>query len=85
MNAYVSKEELALLPANRISYPEHYADARDRRPSRPGMVARLNAWLQRRSAIAELARLTDRELADIGISRTEIPHVFEPAFVARQR
>ena len=84
MNAYTTKEELALLPANRISYPEHYADARDQQRSPLSLAGRVSAWLQRRAAITELANLTDRELADIGISRADIPHVFEPAFNARR-
>ena len=83
MNAFVSKEELALLPAPRINYPEHFAEARSRR-SKPGVVARLRAWLERRSVAAELNALSDRELADIGLSRADLGRVFEPAFI-RQR
>ncbi len=83
MNAFVSKEELALLPATRINYPEHYADAQSRR-SKPGVFARLRAWLDRRSVAAELNALSDRELADIGLTRADLTRVFEPAFV-RQR
>jgi uncharacterized protein YjiS (DUF1127 family) len=80
MNAYVSKEELALLPANRISYPEHYADASDQRAHRVGIVARVSAWLERRHAMSELANLTDRELSDIGLSRAELGSVFKPGY-----
>ncbi len=32
-------------------------------------------WRQREHAYAELAQLDDRSLADIGISRAEIPYV----------
>ncbi len=84
MNAYVSKEELALLPANRISYPEHYADAQAKRGERQGLVARVRTWLQHRAALAELTNLTDRELADIGIGRADLGRVFDPAFIARR-
>ena len=49
MNAFVSKEELALLPANRISYPEHYAEAQSQRSSQ-GLFARIRAWIARRLA-----------------------------------
>ncbi len=80
MNAYTSKEELTLLPANRISYPEHYADAYDQRHSGVGLVGRVRAWLSRRQAMAELSGLTDRELADIGLSRAELGSVFKPGF-----
>jgi len=39
------------------------------------LSARLGAWRERRAAAAELAGLSDRELADIGVSRQEIPQV----------
>ncbi len=80
MNAYTSSEELALLPANRISYPEHFADARSRKPS---LYARVVEWFHRQAALNELSQLSDRELADIGLGRSELAHVFDPAFVAR--
>lgn len=34
---------------------------------------------QRQAVKSELSRLTDRELADIGLSRSEIAHVFSRA------
>lgn len=39
------------------------------------MVSGFAAWIQRRRAEAELLALTDRELADIGISRSDIPAI----------
>jgi uncharacterized protein YjiS (DUF1127 family) len=36
-------------------------------------------WRQRRQAYAELAALDDRSLADIGITRSEIPFVLSHA------
>ncbi len=39
------------------------------------LSSRLGAWRERRLAAAELASLSDRELADIGVSRHEIPEV----------
>ncbi len=83
MNAFVSKEELALLPITQINYPEHFADAQSRRNA-PGLVARVRAWLERRSVAAELNALTERELADIGLTRAELNRVFDPAFVRRR-
>jgi uncharacterized protein YjiS (DUF1127 family) len=35
-------------------------------------LAKLRAWLRYRETISELSRLTDRELDDLGISRSEI-------------
>ena len=83
MNAFVSKEELALLPSSRINYPEHYADAESRN-SRPGLFARIRSWLERQSVHAELNNLTDRELADIGLHRANLSQVFDPAFASRR-
>ncbi len=86
MNAYVSKEELALLPANRLSYPEHYAEDHARRhPARPGLFARIAAWGERQRAYAKLSGLTDRDLQDIGLNRADIHRVFEPGFEPSRR
>lgn len=88
MNAYVSKEELALLPANRMSYPEHLSEALfARRTARPGLVTQIKravaAYFERQSVMAELSDLTDRELADIGLQRAEIGAVFDKSFDRR--
>jgi len=81
MNAYTSREELALLPANRVSYPEHHSAARSLKPSLYGRVVE---WFHRQAAMNELSQLSDRELADIGLGRSDLQHVFDPAFVARR-
>jgi uncharacterized protein YjiS (DUF1127 family) len=55
-----------------------------RKPGLAGWLARrfaaFNAW--RRDAIAaeELAVMSDRELIDIGLTRSDMNRVFEPAF-----
>ncbi len=81
MNAYTSHEELARVPANRISYPEHYADARN---SKPSLYSRVVEWFHRQAALNELSQLSDRELSDIGLARADLPNVFDPAFIARR-
>jgi len=43
-------------------------------------VAAFSAWRQERQEAAELASLTDRELADIGVSRSDLGRIFQPAF-----
>ncbi len=40
-------------------------------------LAAYNAWRVERVAAAELATLTDRELADIGVSRSDIGRAFQ--------
>ncbi len=39
-----------------------------------GLTGWFSNWRQRRNATAELSNLSDRELADIGLTRQEIPH-----------
>ena len=79
MAAYVSREELSLLPANRISYPARRA------ARRPGLIARIAAFFQRQAALREMASLSDRELQDLGLSRGDINHVFDADFTAHGR
>jgi uncharacterized protein YjiS (DUF1127 family) len=38
--------------------------------------------LKRRAVINELSMLSDHELADIGLSRADIPNVFDRSFAA---
>ncbi len=42
-----------------------------------GLALRLNAWRDRRAATAELSGLSDRELADIGLTRQQIPEAVQ--------
>jgi len=39
------------------------------------IALRYSAWRRRQQALAELTQLDDRSLADIGITRAEIPYV----------
>lgn len=43
-------------------------------------VAGLLAWRRNNEIASELAAMSDRELTDIGISRCDLPRVFDPAF-----
>ena len=45
-----------------------------------GRLAAFNAWRQERQALAELESMTDRELLDIGLSRSDLGRVFNPAY-----
>jgi uncharacterized protein YjiS (DUF1127 family) len=40
-----------------------------------GLAARYQDWREREQAYRELSALDDRSLADIGISRSEIPYI----------
>ncbi len=39
----------------------------------PGIISRVRNWQAQRAAAQELAGLSDRELADIGVNRQQIP------------
>jgi uncharacterized protein YjiS (DUF1127 family) len=91
MNARLSKEELALLFPNAMSH--YFRDDDIFRPAPadegPSLLARVGAalrWMvaypKRRAVMEELSSLSDHELADIGLTRAELPLVFDPAFVA---
>lgn len=87
MTAHVSKEQLGLMLPGTMSHyfrdePE-YLEA-----PRPGLLARLCTamfgWISRRTELEEVASLSDAQLADIGISRNEVPLVFDHAFTAQR-
>jgi uncharacterized protein YjiS (DUF1127 family) len=39
------------------------------------ILSRWRDWLRYRETLRELSRLTNRELDDVGVSRSDIPHV----------
>jgi len=39
------------------------------------VLSKISAWLRYRETVAELSRLSDRDLEDVGISRLEIRRV----------
>ena len=43
-------------------------------------VAAFVAWRRNNEAALELSAMSDRELSDIGISRSDLSRVFDPAF-----
>jgi uncharacterized protein YjiS (DUF1127 family) len=93
MNIRVPKEELELVLPTIMSHyfqdePDHTAVPT---PERRGLWARIRAalaWIaeapKRRAVYEELSMLSDHELADIGLSRTDVPHIFDPAFAAER-
>lgn len=67
------------------------AAAPDREPASPGLFARMAGavkWLRelprRNEIVEELSLLSDRELADIGLDRTELARVFDRQFAAER-
>src|SRR5690349_19302389 len=45
-------------------------------------IAAVTEWNHRRLLMQEMAMMTDRELTDIGLSRSDITRVFDPLFAA---
>ena len=90
MTTHISKEELALMmPGTLYHYFHDEPETVQAAPARkPGIFARMvetvSAWSRRRSEANELASLSDEQLADIGLSRSELPLVFDPEFAARR-
>ena len=50
-----------------------------------GRIGAAVTWLvglpRRQAVLEDLGRLSERELADIGLSRSDLPRIFDPAFV----
>ena len=92
MNAPLAKDQLALLMSDSLTYrASGRASGRAPGTVRPtlwqaarsamsGAFARLRDMPRRRAVLGELATLTDRELADIGLHRSELSRVFDPRF-----
>jgi uncharacterized protein YjiS (DUF1127 family) len=93
MNAFVPKEEIAILRPNTLSH--YFKDDAMWAPApeakRPGLFGRVAglfralAELPRRQAVInELNMLSDHELSDIGLVRGELSRVFDSGFVAQR-
>jgi uncharacterized protein YjiS (DUF1127 family) len=92
MNVHMPKEEMALpLPASLSSASwsdAHFASGAAERPTLLQRVGLAAKWLmelpRRRALLDELNTLSDHELADIGLTRSELSRVFDPAFAAQR-
>jgi uncharacterized protein YjiS (DUF1127 family) len=86
MSAQFAKDQVSFAPTATMSARTADVFA----PAQEGAVAKtvraVGTWLsdklKRRAVTNELAMLSDHELADIGLSRADIPRVFDRAFVA---
>ena len=99
MSAHVTKGEFSPVMPTRISHyfkdePEYLVVPEAPSPSlfrKPGLLGKLILslrWLvalpRRRAVLDELGALTDHELSDIGLSRTDLSRVFDPSFAAER-
>ncbi len=97
MNAPLAKEQIALLMSDSLTYRSPAVEGTDGTvadaPAPHGLRHRVGAVIsglmtfsRRRAVLDELSSLSDRELADIGLSRAELSRVFDPHFIeARTR
>ena len=92
MSIPYSNHQFAPLPEVRVSGRDiaaPIARSSGNRRSGPGFGQKVGRFLadlfaggERRTVINELTMLSDRELGDIGISRSDIPRVFDTDFAA---
>jgi uncharacterized protein YjiS (DUF1127 family) len=94
MNATVGKDQLTDFSLGNVSYiGPSYEEPQTRSRTvdatggvRRGWLSRLmaavGAWRQRQVVLQEMQTMSDRELADIGLSRADLVRVFDPAFTA---
>lgn len=45
-------------------------------------VQGVKSWASRQTTLSEMETMSDRELSDIGLSRGDLPRVFDPEFAA---
>jgi uncharacterized protein YjiS (DUF1127 family) len=86
MSAPIAKDQFTFALPNLTYVDASLEEANFRAPALPGKPSGLRAWVaafvawrEKRAAINELQMLTDRELADIGLTRADVPRVFNEA------
>ncbi len=85
MNAHVAKDGMDFLPvagSRKATAPSRKAGLAKRLG---GAVTWLVQMPRRRAVLETLGSLSDHELADIGLTRSDLPRVFDPAFAQSRR
>ena len=92
MNATLPHAQISLMMSDNLTYRETFVEGMEGAVAapRPTIGDRMRGWFQtlaelprRRAVIEELRTLSDRELADIGISRADVGRVFDSRFRTR--
>lgn len=93
MSAPIVKDYLAFQLPNLTYVDAHYEEPSLRVPyhAEPrhgfgpwvaGRIAAFHAWREKQAALTEMETMSDRELMDIGLSRSDIHRVFDSAYNA---
>ena len=86
MSAQFAKDQVSYFAAMNLSEAAPSVFAPSTEAKTGGTFRAVAGWVsglvRRRAVINELAALSDHELADIGLTRSDIPRVFDRAFVA---
>ena len=90
MNAPFATDQLTFSLGNVSYIGPHYEEAQDRPLVQDAgfgqwvraRVHAIGAWFEKQAALRELEMMSDRELTDIGLARSDLRRVFDPGFVA---
>ena len=95
MSAPLAKNDLVFKLATSQSYIDHDYDPSPVAASEPtarGLLRQIGdglawlaqgikTWVNRHATLSEMGMMSDRELSDIGLTRADVPRVFDPDFV----
>ena len=96
MSAPLAKTDLVFKLATSQSYIDHSYDPTPDVGAQPAprgllrligdglasLTQGIRNWAGQQAMLSEMGMMSDRELSDIGLSRTDVPRVFDPSFVA---
>ncbi len=89
MNAPITKDQLEFSLGNLSYIGPRYEEPQTARVNSPSgdtkswfgrLVSAVAGWRQRQAVLQEMQTMSDRELSDIGLSRSDISRVFDPSF-----
>jgi uncharacterized protein YjiS (DUF1127 family) len=89
MSAPIAKSQITFELPNLTYVDTSLEEATLRAPVAPakphglkGWIAAFRAWREKQSSMAELEMMSDRELMDIGLTRSDVHRVFEDNYNA---
>jgi len=96
MSAPLAKTDFVFKLATSQSYIDHSYDPTPLPAAQPAphgllrqigdglafLVQGVKTWASREATLSEMGMMNDRELADIGLNRGDLPRVFDPDFAA---